>query len=94
MRPDGEFVKVYITPYRTKITPADLKFEEGDFNIELIIAIGVSSRDELDASIASHGKIFHNAVTATLNLGQLHDALGMISWQDTRSGVMPRCAIS
>ena len=86
VRPDGEFVKVYITPYRTKITPADLKFEEGDFNIELIIAIGVSSRDELDASIASHGKIFHNAVTATLNLGQLHDALGMISWQDTRSG--------
>lgn len=86
VRPDGEFVKVYITPYRTKITPADLKFEEGDFNIELIIAIGVSSRDELDASIASHGKIFHNAVTATLNLGQLHDALGMISWQDTRAG--------
>ena len=86
VRPDGEFVKVYITPYRTKITPADLKFEEGDFNIELIIAIGVSSRDELDASIASHGKIFHNAVTATLNLGQLHDALGMISWQDVRAG--------
>ena len=86
VRPDGDFVKVYITPYRTKITPSDLKFEEGDFNIELIIAIGVSSRDELDASIASHGKIFHNAVTATLNLGQLHDALGMISWQDTHSG--------
>lgn len=85
VRPEGEFVKVYITPYRTKITPDDLKFSEGDFNIELIIAIGVSSRDELDASIASHGKIFHNAVTATLNLGQLHDALGMISWQDDHS---------
>ena len=86
VRPDGDFVKVYITPYRTKITPGDLKFEEGDFNIELIIALGVSNRDELDASIASHGKIFHNAVTATLNLGQIHDALGMISWQDDRSG--------
>lgn len=86
VRPDGDFVKVYITPYRTKITPDDLRFDEGDFNIELIVAIGVSSRDELDASIASHGKIFHNAVTATLNLGQLHDALGMISWQDNEAG--------
>lgn len=86
VRPDGDFVKVYITPYRTKITPDDLRFDEGDFNIELIVAIGVSSRDELDASIASHGKIFHNAVTATLNLGQLHDALGMISWQDSEAG--------
>ena len=86
VRPDGDFVKVYITPYRTKITPDDLRFDEGDFNIELIVVIGVSSRDELDASIASHGKIFHNAVTATLNLGQLHDALGMISWQDNEAG--------
>ena len=85
VRPDGDFVKVYITPYRTKITKDDLKFEDGDFNIELIIAVGVSTRDELDASIARHGKIFHNAVTATLNLGQLHDGLGMISWQDTES---------
>lgn len=84
--PDGDYVKVYITPYRTKITPQDFKFSEGDFNVELIIAIGVASRDELDASIARHGKIFHNATTATLNIGQLHDGLGMISWQDNKSG--------
>lgn len=86
VKPEGDFVKVYITPYRTTITPDDLRFEDGDFNIELIIAIGVASRDELDASIASHGKIFHNAVTATMNLSKLNDALGTISWQDERLG--------
>ena len=47
VKPEGDFVKVYITPYRTTITPDDLRFEDGDFNIELIIAIGVASRDEL-----------------------------------------------
>ena len=83
VRPDGDFVKVYITPYRTKITPADIKFEDGDFNIELVIALGASSRDEVDGSIASYGKIFHSATIATMNLGQHHDALGTISWQDT-----------
>ncbi len=86
VKPEGDFVKVYITPYRTTITPDDLRFEDGDFNIELIIAIGVASRDELDASIASHGKIFHNAVTATMNLSKLNDTLGTISWQDERLG--------
>ena len=86
VKPEGDFVKVYITPYRTTITPDDLRFEDGDFNIELIIAIGVASRDELDASIASHGKIFHNAVTATMNLSKLNDVLGTISWQDERLG--------
>lgn len=83
---EGDFVKVYITPYRTKITPADLKFEDGDFNIELIIAIGVIRRSNLDAAIASHGKIFHNATVATINWGQPHDGLGMISWQDDKAG--------
>lgn len=83
VRPDGDFVKVYITPYRTKITPADIKFEDGDFNIELVIALGANSRDEVDGSIASYGKIFHSATIATMNLGQHHDALGTISWQDT-----------
>lgn len=82
VKPRGDFVKVYITPYRSKITPQDIKFENGDFNIELIIAVGVSDRDELDASIASHGKIFHNATTATLNLDEETDRLGSISWQD------------
>ncbi|MDO4271587.1 MAG: hypothetical protein Q4C83_01215 [Candidatus Saccharibacteria bacterium] len=86
VRPEGDFVKVYITPYRTKITPDDLKFSDGDFNIELIIAIGVADRNELDAAIASHGKIFHNATTATLNIGSMHDGLGMISWQDGKYG--------
>lgn len=81
-KPDGDFVKVYITPYKTKITPNDLKFEQGDFNIELIIAIGVVNRDDLDAAVAAHGKIFHNAIVATINCGQVKDVLGTISWQD------------
>lgn len=79
---DGDFAKVYITPYRTKITAEDIKFEDGDFNVELIIAIGVTSREELDSAIASHGKIFHDAITATINMDKVHDVLGSISWQD------------
>ncbi len=81
VNPDGDFVKVYITPYRSKITPADLTFEDGDFNVELIIALGVNSQDDLDQAIAAHGKIFHDAVTATINLNPVQDELGTISWQ-------------
>lgn len=82
--PEGDFAKIYITPYRSRITPDDLKFSDGDFNIELIIAIGVADRNDLDASIASHGKIFHDAVTATINTIQIDDVLGNISWQNSR----------
>ena len=79
---EGDLVKVFITPYRTKITADDLKFEQGEFNVELVIAIGVDNRDELDAAIAAHGRIFHDATVATLLLGDAKDNLGSISWQD------------
>lgn len=86
VRPEGNFVKVYITPYRTSITKDDLKFSEGDFNVQLVIAFGVTEREDLDASIASHGRIFHNAVAATINLSRGADNLGTISLQDIESG--------
>ncbi len=81
VNPDGDFVKVYITPYRKKITSDDITFEDGNFNVELIIAIGATNRADLDQAIASHGKIFHDAITATINLGSDQDRLGSISWQ-------------
>ena len=48
--PEGNFVKVYVTPYRTTITKDDLQFSEGDFNVQLVIAFGVTDRNDLDAS--------------------------------------------
>lgn len=86
VRPEGDFVKVYITPYHTKITAGDLKFSEGEFNVQLVIAFGVTEQADLDASIASHGRIFHNAVAATINLSRSADKLGTISLQDIESG--------
>ena len=38
---DGDYVKVFITPYRTTIDENDLEFSHGDYNIDLIIAINV-----------------------------------------------------
>jgi hypothetical protein len=81
---EGDLVKVFITPYKTKITSDDLTFEEGDFNVEIVIAIGVENKSELDEAIAAHGRIFHDAVVATLNIAPGKDGLGTISWQDAK----------
>ncbi len=78
---DGDLVKVFITPYKTKISEKDLKFEDGDFNVELVIAIGVDRKEDLDEAIAAQGRILHSATIATLNVGLERDVLGTISWQ-------------
>ena len=79
---EGNTVKVFITPYKTKITTDDLNFTEGDFNVELVVAIGVDVRDDLDGAIAAHGRILHDATVATLLISEIKDSLGSISWRN------------
>lgn len=79
---DGDVVKIFITPYRTSLTEADLEFSQGDYNVELVLAIGVRSQDHLDTALAAHGKIFHDATVATLSLGEVPSSLGSVDWRD------------
>lgn len=63
---DGDFVRIYITPYRTMITEKDLQFTRGDFNVDLVVALDVKSPDDFDAALAEHSKIMHNARVASI----------------------------
>ena len=83
MKTEGNIVKILITPYRTKITPDDLSFADGDFNVELVIAIGINKKGDLDEALSAHGRIFHDAVTATLNISDGKDSFGSINWRTT-----------
>ena len=38
---ENDAVRIFITPYKTTITEKDLQFSQGDFNVELIVALGV-----------------------------------------------------
>lgn len=68
-RVEGDLVKIYITPYHTTISPTDLRFSEGDLNVDLLIALGVKNKDDIDKAAYAHGKILHSATIATINLG-------------------------
>ena len=65
---DGDFVKVYITPYKTTITENDLEFSHGDFNVDLVVSLGVETEGELDAALAEHGRIMHDAGSINITI--------------------------
>ena len=44
---DGDFVKIYITPYRTRISEEDLDFSYGDFNVDLVLALEIPVEQDL-----------------------------------------------
>ncbi len=79
---EDDFVKIFITPYRTSIDEKDLAFSQGDFNIDLIITLGVHQREHLDGAIVAHGRILHDATVVSLNTDTASD-IGAISWVNT-----------
>ena len=82
---EGDSVKIFITPYKTTITGDDLEFSQGDFNVELVIALGVDVQDHLDGALESHGQILHDAAIITVTAGDQTSKLGGIDWHDAQA---------
>ena len=78
---DGDFVKIYITPYKTRITEEDLDFSYGDFNVDLVLALDVANGIDLDSALREHGRIMHDAVIVNITTGK-PGKFGEIEWSD------------
>jgi hypothetical protein len=90
---EGEVVKIFITPYRTTITNEDLEFSQGDYNVELILALGVKKRENLDNALAAHGRILHDATVATMSAGDTSE-LGSIDWHEENASSLSEMLVS
>jgi hypothetical protein len=94
VKPEGDVVKIYVTPYRTTISPDDLTFSQGDYNVELVIALGVDVQEHLDEALDSHGKILHDATVATITAGEQVSNLGGIDWHEDKSSSLSEMVAS
>ena len=81
-------VKIFITPYRTTISEKDLEFSQGDYNVELVVALNVENSERIDAALTAHGRILHDAIVVTMTAGGVKSGLGSVDWhEDSASGV-------
>jgi hypothetical protein len=81
---EDKVVKIYITPYKTSLSQEDLEFSQGDFNVDVVVALGVHKRDELDQAITAHGRILHDATIISVNNTKPAD-LGALNWNDSKA---------
>lgn len=79
---EDKVVRIFITPYRTSITQDDLQFSQGDFNVDVVVALGAHEQHDLDEAITVHGRILHDATVVSIN-NTPDGNLGAIAWQDT-----------
>jgi hypothetical protein len=82
---EGDSVKIFITPYKTTIDESDLEYSQGDYNVDLVIALGVDDQDHLDKALEDHGQILHDATIITMTAGDQSSTLGGIDWHDSNS---------
>lgn len=76
---DGDYVKVFITPYRTRIAEDDLEFSYGDFNIDLVISLNIKEGAELDSALREYGRIMHDAMIINITTNN-PGKFGEIEW--------------
>jgi hypothetical protein len=81
---EDDVVKIFITPYRTSIDEEDLEFSSGDFNVDVVIALGVAEQKDLDQAITAHGRILHDATVISVN-NKADSTIGAINWSDSQA---------
>ncbi|MBR2695374.1 hypothetical protein IKE86_00440 [Candidatus Saccharibacteria bacterium] len=81
---DGDFVKVYVTPYKTTISGDDIEFSRGDYNVDLVISLNVPAATELDAALKEHGRIMHDATSINITNGAA-GKFGDVEWVDAKA---------
>lgn len=81
---EDQVVRIFITPYRTSISEKDLDFSQGDFNVDVVVALGVPEQQDLDDAIQAHGRILHDATVASLSIGGPQE-LGTLNISDAKA---------
>lgn len=86
-------VRIFVTPYRAALTETDLSFSQGDFNVDVVVALGVHQKEDLDEAIINHGRILHDATVATVNTAG-GAQLGAINWIDGKASSLSEMLVS
>lgn len=91
---DGDVVKIFITPYKTTLSDKDLTFSQGDYNVEMVIALGVRDPEHLDKALSAHGRILHDALVTTISIGENNSLLGSVDWRDAMASSYSEVLVS
>ncbi len=81
---EDKLVRIFITPYHSAISEEDLEFSQGDFNVDVVVALGVLDPKDLDQAITAHGRILHDATVSSVS-NKDGGRVGSIHWVDPKA---------
>jgi hypothetical protein len=81
---ENDVVRIFITPYKTSISEQDLDFSQGDFNVDVVVTLGVQESQDLDEAITAHGRILHDATVTSIRTSAGGE-IGTINWVNSQA---------
>lgn len=78
---DGDYVKIYITPYKGQVKKEDLEYSYGEYNVDLVIVFNVNAGSEIDSALSEYGRIMHDASAINITSG-LPGRFADLEWSD------------
>lgn len=90
---EEDTVKIFLTPYRTTLSKDDFNFSQGDYNIDVLVAIGVKSKEDLDPAIGNNTRILHDATVIGMVAGAASDMAG-INWSEPEASSVSEMLVS
>lgn len=82
---EDNVVRIFITPYKTSISERDLEFSQGDFNVDVVVALGVVTKEDFDQAVTAHGRILHDATVLALTKQNIVSQIGALNWQEQQA---------
>jgi len=91
---EGSEVRIFITPYHARISQDDVRFGQGDFNVDAVVAVGVNTQQDIDEVIQKNSRVLSEAPVISVSVGSNPSAIGTIKWHDAQASGFSEVMVS
>lgn len=90
---DGK-LNVHVTPFSGGFTPADVTFSQGDYHFDLVIALGVPRRANLDRIFEQNPRLLTSVPMLNLDYHRINEQHGAINLLETNSSTLSEMVLA
>jgi len=91
---EGDEVRIFITPYRAQIKKEDIRFSQGDFNVDAVVVVGTLNRTEIDEAVLAQSRVLNETPVISVTAGPSQSNIGGINWHDPGASSVSEMIVS
>ena len=80
--------------YLLLLTIHDVRFSQGDFNVDAVVAIGVNTQNDIDPVVKKNSRVLSEAPVISISVGANPSAIGVIKWHDQQASSLSELMVS